>query len=154
MVKTPLELFAIQYNITEEALSQEQYDSAFFVACSIFFSEAPIKITYDPNEKTIDDLKVQYGDFEILKEEDLLEINKKSLKVMPSDYETFKLPSIYHQDFLMVCEYVILQTTLKNLNMLKNLGIDEMVAQLPIQLVELKQQLRQKYDTEIGFSVA
>jgi hypothetical protein len=67
-------------------------------------------------------------------------------QVLPKDYNNFDLPIKYHSDFLMVCENVILITSLKNLNMLKNVGIEESIQQIPIDYQAVRELLRKRHN--------
>jgi len=144
MLLTTSQLFENAYNTTEEVLTETQKGSAFSITCSIFFDEVSIFLSVDetkPLDEEIARLKQKYGNFEVL------EVWDKKIEVIPEDdYANFKLGVKYHADFLMVAESVILTTSLKNLNMLKNIGIDEAIQQVPIDYQSIRELLRKRHN--------
>lgn len=149
------ELFNLQLSLTEEALSTDQVESAFTSSCLIFFSDVkPVYRTTSTVDisvgfkDTTNVLGLDIGKFEI--KEIVPKEDYKLIRVTPLEFSTFDLAIEYNNDFMLVCEYLILQTSLKNINMLKNLGIDEMVQQLPMDLQSLRATLRQSFSIETG----
>ncbi len=137
------QIFEKQLTITEEVLTEDQKESAFFVANAIFFDEVSVFLSIDDakdyNEQ-LEQLRNKLGDFEVI------ERWVDKIEIVPSDYEDFKLPQKYLADYLMVCESVILTTSLKNLNMLKNVGIDEGIQQIPIDYQSIRELLRKRHN--------
>jgi len=154
------DLFDLKFSITEEALSDTQKDNAFKVSCLVFFSEVKITLLYQGDvdiyvgyKDEDDDLEFGLGDIQIKQIFEDTTTGGKFIRVVPLDYDEFDLPIEYNDDFMLVCEYVILSTSLKNLNMLKSLGIDESIQNLPMDIQAIKEILNKKYNVFTGNTI-
>ena len=155
------DLFDLKFSITEEALSDTQKDNAFKVSCLVFFSEVKITLLYNGDEEINvgykdenDTLGFGIGNFQIKQIFEDTITGGKFIRIVPLDYNNFDLPIEYNDDFMQVCEYVILSTSLKNLNMLKSLGIDESIQNLPMDLQAVKEILNKKYNIYFGDTIS
>jgi len=150
-----LDLFNTSLITAEVSLSDAQTEAcktqsaiAFFANVKPIFEIIKNDLTFD---ELVSELKLKVGDFSII---DTLETDScYYVKVEPSDFMAFDLPTSYCSAFMEVCEFVILKTSLKNINMLKNIGISEMVQELP-QLETLKNELNSKFNIGIGSTVS
>jgi len=154
------DLFDLKFSITEEALSDTQKDNAFKVSCLVFFSEVKITLLYQGDidiyvgyKDEDDNLGFGLGDIQIKQIFEDTTTGGKFIRVVPLDYDEFDLPIEYNDDFMLVCEYVILSTSLKNLNMLKSLGIDESIQNLPMDIQAIKEILNKKYNVFTGNTI-
>ena len=124
------DLFNHAMNTTEEVLTPAQLESAFVVSCSIFFAEVLINIEEGKEDTTMDIVHNMGG----------------HQRVLPKSFDDFNLPVLYYEDFRMVCEYVILSTSFKNLNMLKNIRVEESIAQIPTDYTQIREILRRRHN--------
>jgi len=155
------DLFNLKLSITEEALSDNQIDSAFQVSCLVFFSEVKVTLLYNGDEEIYvgykdedDTLGFGIGKFQIKHIFEDTMTGGKFIRIVPLDYNDFDLPIEYNDDFMLVCEYVILSTSLKNLNMLKSLGIDESIQTLPMDIQAIRDILNKKYNVFTGETIS
>ena len=142
------DLFNNALNISDEVITEEQKASIFLNACFMFFGIVNVHI----KTNNIEDLEI-LGSY-IIKEQ------KKSLvddglifyTIKPDDIYSFNLPFEYCNDFIEVCKFLIIDTSLKNINQLKNLGVTE----LPIQndtKEAVKNYLTSRYNIEAGATI-
>lgn len=131
------DLFNHCVNTTDEALTELQKESAFIVACSIFFAEVNIIVPKDTDDLFMQKCTIETEELE-------------HYRVLPKSFDDFELKITYYEDFRMVCEYVILTTSFKNLNMLKNIGVEESIAQIPTSYMEIRELLRRRHNIATG----
>lgn len=154
------DLYNIAKDTTEEVITDAQNDSVFNYVNIIFFSI--VKPTYVAiiGTKTIDEIEIELtslvGQIDII--ENLASFAKEIpvvyIKHAPKDYNDFNLLDVYQSDYLMVCEYLILNTSMKNINMIKSsFGVEEIAQQTQLNINELRDSLAKKYQIEETSSI-
>jgi len=151
------DLYELALTKTDEALTDEQVEAVFQVSCITFFSEVKPKVQIDITDSTLDDevakLKDKIGEFEVI--EYVNDVNRPNiiiLRINPLDYNNFDLPIDYQGAFIEVCEYIITSQTIKNIAWFKNVGIQDVLFNLPDYQV-VKEDLRRKFNTYGGSSL-
>jgi hypothetical protein len=137
------ELFDLKLFLVDEVLDDDQVDKAFLSACITFFSIVKIKIVKYSDEYN---LLTEFKEISSFTDIELVEYSI----ISPTNFDNFDLPLQYNEDFLSVCEFVIIQTSIKNIAMLKNLNIEEMQQTQQQDITQIKEYLTRKYSTSIG----
>lgn len=151
------ELYRIAVTNTSEILTDEQENFVFLQSCLIFFGKVKVKVELDLSNKTydeaIEELKREIGDFKVkMKTKQSVINNKMYVFIEPKEYTNFDLDTNYSADFIKVCEFVILQTSLKNNMLLKNAGIQGFeVPQTNYQ--EIEDLLSKKYSISVTSTI-
>jgi predicted RNA binding protein with dsRBD fold (UPF0201 family) len=146
------DIFNTAMIITSEVLSTEQETSVKSAVDIVFFSEVVIKFKLDTSilsyEEALSNLQDIHGDLEVI--ENIVSDLDTVVFVRPLDLIKFDLPLNYQGEYLSLCEFMILNTSLKNTNTLKGLGIDELSQQQTIDISTIKQNLKNKFNIGIG----
>ncbi|SFV56123.1 hypothetical protein MNB_SUP05-5-911 [hydrothermal vent metagenome] len=155
------DIFTSQLNLSSEILTTTQEDNAFIRCCDLFFGSVKtthkiekdlfISLDLKINSKILnDELLLGIGTFKIVRIVDGVDF--VYIKVAPLDYANFKIDIDYREDFRMVCDYLIKEISISNLDILKGIGVDQ--TELPNQQYqEIKEALVRKYNTETGVTV-
>jgi len=138
------ELFDLKLFMCDEVIDDLQIETAFKLSCISFFSVVKIKIDIKSDDY------INIGSHKVVETFKDIERDIEIAIISPTNFDDFNLPLQYNEDFLMVCEYIIVSASLKNVNVMRNLGIDEMVQQLSMDLNSIKDILNKKYNVAFG----
>jgi hypothetical protein len=151
------ELYNIAITNNNQILTEEQKNALFLQSCITFFSQVKIKFELDLSllsyDEAVANKKNEVGDFEVVMKTEKSPIdNTLYIFVEPTDYNNFDLPTNYSSDFIKVCSFFILQTSIKNNMFLRNAGIQGV--ELPQQdLSQIETYLSNRYSIGISSTV-
>ena len=153
------ELYKAKLKSIEEVLTANQESEAFLVSCITFFSEVKVCINikttipiYIGYKDTTDELGLGIGNFEI---RDMLktDTNLYEIRITPLEYSNFDLPIEYQGDFMMVCEVIIIDLSIKNIPTLESFGVQKVPLEMTTTKEMMRELLSKKYSVAIGKTV-
>ena len=147
------DLYSIAKSNTEEVILDEQDNNLFMRCCIAYFSIVnPIVFITNEDMKLqnlhfngmVNKLNIDMGGFKVIEYDESISY----VKIEPTDYSLFLLPTNYQDSFIGVCEYFILTTSIKNMNMIKdNFGMSETLQQ-PSDINTIREILKREYNVE------
>ena len=151
------ELYEIAITDTNQVITQAQKNAIFVKSCAVFFGQVKVKFELDLSSKTYDeavaDKKSEVGEFKVVMKTEKSPIdNTLYIFVEPTNYNSFDLPTDYMGDFINVCSFFVMQTTIKNNMFLRNAGIQGV--ELPqMDYTQIEQTLSNKYNIAISSTI-